>query len=57
MAFDRIYSPVVKLFKPLFRRKPMGTVVTEDVHNGQLLNKSVTSLQMIGLAIGGIIGE
>ena len=57
MACERIYSPVVKLFKPLFRRKPMETALSEDVHNGQLLNKSVTSPQMIGLAIGGIIGE
>ena len=57
MACERIYSPVVKLFKPIFLRKPMETVLSEDVRDGQRLNESVTSPQMIGLAIGGIIGE
>lgn len=56
MAWKRFCRSVAEHFKSLFLRKPMHAVQSE-IHYNQSLRPAVTRVQMIGLGIGGIIGE
>ena len=53
-VLGRILSNL-RLFKRLFSRKPMDLVQTETDTSNEL-RRSVTSIQMIAISIGGIIG-
>jgi hypothetical protein len=56
MFRERILAHLRNFFQQLFLRKQMRSVQVEfDTNN--VLNSYVTPVQMIGLGVGGIIGE
>jgi hypothetical protein len=56
MFRERIFSYLQSFFQQLILRKKMSSVQVEfDIEN--ILRSSVTQIQMLGLGIGGIIGE
>ena len=56
MHWRTFFSRIPVFLKQLFLRKPLE-VVESETHYNQTLRRSVTPLQMVGLGVGGIIGE
>jgi hypothetical protein len=54
--YERVLSSSKSFVQQLFLRQPMGLVQVQ-IDTSNELRRSVTSLQMIGLGIGGIIGQ